>query len=153
MSHYVTLVEVFKHYASVGSAVATGEIDIMEARGTSREYGKRKNRRIQTTKNQFAEPRSPNFALWRFRHAKIEWAVLQRTALRHYFPDIPSLFSTCSCTAPLRIFTGHDLPPSRRIDHFRHFRYYFSSRHSCTTCAASALRSPATSSTSLSARL
>lgn len=33
LSHYVTLVEVFKHYASVGSAVSTGEIDIMEARG------------------------------------------------------------------------------------------------------------------------
>ncbi|CAM9462721.1 unnamed protein product [Pylaiella littoralis] len=31
LSHYVTLVEVFKYYASVGSAVATGEIDIMEA--------------------------------------------------------------------------------------------------------------------------
>lgn len=31
LSHYVTLVEVFKHYASVGSAMSTGEIDIMEA--------------------------------------------------------------------------------------------------------------------------
>ncbi|CAM9158668.1 unnamed protein product, partial [Scytosiphon promiscuus] len=30
LANYVTLVEVFKHYASVGSAVATGEIDIME---------------------------------------------------------------------------------------------------------------------------
>eukprot|EP00752_Nemacystus_decipiens_P008506 g7596.t1 len=30
LSHYVTLVEVFKHYASVGSAISTGEIDIME---------------------------------------------------------------------------------------------------------------------------
>lgn len=37
LSHYVTLVEVFKHYASVGSALATGEIDIMEARDPSRE--------------------------------------------------------------------------------------------------------------------
>lgn len=32
LANYVTLVEVFKHYASVGSAVATGEIDIMEVR-------------------------------------------------------------------------------------------------------------------------
>ncbi|CAM9660384.1 unnamed protein product, partial [Ectocarpus sp. 13 AM-2016] len=31
LAHYVTLVEVFKHYASIGSALATGEIDIMEA--------------------------------------------------------------------------------------------------------------------------
>lgn len=31
LAHYVTLVEVFKHYASVGSAVATGDLDIMEA--------------------------------------------------------------------------------------------------------------------------
>lgn len=31
LSHYVTLVEVFKHYASVGSAQSTGEIDVMEA--------------------------------------------------------------------------------------------------------------------------
>ncbi|CAN0159239.1 unnamed protein product, partial [Ectocarpus sp. 8 AP-2014] len=34
LAHYVTLVEVFKHYASIGSALATGEIDIMEARAT-----------------------------------------------------------------------------------------------------------------------
>ncbi|CAM9228029.1 unnamed protein product, partial [Ectocarpus fasciculatus] len=33
LTHYVTLVEVFKHYASIGSALATGEIDIMEASG------------------------------------------------------------------------------------------------------------------------
>lgn len=152
MSHYVTLVEVFKHYASVGSAVATGEIDIMEARGTSREYGKRKIDASRQQKISLLNPDRQTFYIWRFRHAKNEWAVLQRTALRHSFPDIPSQFSAWSCTAPLRIFTGHDLPPSRRIDHFRHFRYY-SSRHSCTTCAASALRSPATSSTSLLARL
>ncbi|CAN0545668.1 unnamed protein product, partial [Laminaria digitata] len=31
LAHYVTLVEIFKHYASVGSATATGELDIMEA--------------------------------------------------------------------------------------------------------------------------
>ncbi|CAM9254084.1 unnamed protein product, partial [Hapterophycus canaliculatus] len=30
LANYVTLVEVFKHYASVGSAAATGEIDVME---------------------------------------------------------------------------------------------------------------------------
>eukprot|EP00903_Cladosiphon_okamuranus_P017255 g15900.t1 len=30
LSHYVALVEVFKHYASVGSALSTGQIDIME---------------------------------------------------------------------------------------------------------------------------
>lgn len=34
LAHYVTLVEVFKHYASIGSALATGEIDIMEASAT-----------------------------------------------------------------------------------------------------------------------
>lgn len=37
LSHYVTLVEVFKHYASVGSALTTGEIDIMEARYPNQE--------------------------------------------------------------------------------------------------------------------
>lgn len=30
LAHYVTVVEVFKHYASIGSALATGELDMME---------------------------------------------------------------------------------------------------------------------------
>lgn len=46
LSHYVTLVEVFKHYASVGSALATGEIDIMEARGGRQTEGKMKRQTL-----------------------------------------------------------------------------------------------------------
>lgn len=41
MSHYVALVEVFKHYASVGSAVSTGEIDTMEASDITEHASKR----------------------------------------------------------------------------------------------------------------
>lgn len=30
LAHYITVVEIFKHYASVGSSVTTGELDLME---------------------------------------------------------------------------------------------------------------------------
>ena len=39
LAHYVTLVEIFKHYASVGSAMATGDLDIMEARVSVKIWG------------------------------------------------------------------------------------------------------------------
>lgn len=42
LAHYVAVVEVFKHYASIGSALATGELDLMEV-GEGRHRNKAMN--------------------------------------------------------------------------------------------------------------